>query len=58
MREDKAKSKISVQNTFHKAYSSDQSKGKSKSFKNANAMLGQLPFVWHNFCYKLFNRLC
>lgn len=33
----------------HKAHSSDPSKGRNKSFKNANGMPGQLLFVGHNF---------
>ena len=52
MRKDSARSEVSMQNPFHKAHSSNQIKWRSKLFKDANVMLGQLPFVGHNFCFK------
>lgn len=44
----KCEKRLRMQNA-HKAHSSDPSKGRNKSFKNANGMPGQLLFVGHNF---------
>lgn len=33
-------------------------KGRSKSFRDDDVMLGQWPFVGHKFCSKLSDKLC